>query len=520
MAIATLAERGELSRAARSFLRTEAGSAVLLLGAAVLALLWTNLLGGYEEFWHTELTLTLGGREFGLDLRHWVNDGLMVLFFLSVGLEIARETTLGELRGVRALVAPSLGALGGLAVPAALYLLFNAGGAGAAAWGVPISTDTAALLGVLALVGPRCPDQLRVFLLALAIVDDIGAVLAIALFYTDEVDVVALLLAVGLFAALLGLRFVHFWRTPVYVAIGVAMWLAVLRSGVHPSVVGVAMGLLVNAYAPRRYDIARVQVTGRSFLVDPTPDRAAAAQAAVTEAVSPNERLQLRIQPWSSYVIVPLFVLANAGVLLTAETLRAAGDVADHVGHRGRARGGQADRRDRGHVAGAEDTPGCSAGHPALGPAGRRRGPVGDRVHRGAVRHRAGPGRPGARRRGQDRDPGRVDPGRRRRLVDLPAGGGARRPVRAERAAGAAATTVATGGVAPLLGVDARSFVSARVTGDDAAQARLPSGSAGRRAGSSAARVRARPGPVLRVSNRTVTRPCPAPCTQPCPCSA
>jgi Na+/H+ antiporter NhaA len=324
VAIATLAERGELSRAARSFLRTEAGSAVLLLTAAVLALVWTNLLEGYEEFWHTGLTLALGGATFGLDLRHWVNDGLMVLFFLSVGLEIARETTLGELRGVRAVMAPALGALGGLVVPAGVYLLFNAGGAGAAAWGVPISTDTAVLLGVLALVGPRCPDQLRVFLLALAIVDDIGAVLAIALFYTDEVDVVALLLAVGLFAALLGLRFVHFWRTPVYVVIGVVMWLAVLRSGVHPSVVGVAMGLLVNAYAPRRYDIARVGLLGRSFLVDPTADRAAATQAAVTEAVSPNERLQLRIQPWSSYVIVPLFVLANAGVEVTGETLRAA----------------------------------------------------------------------------------------------------------------------------------------------------------------------------------------------------
>jgi Na+/H+ antiporter NhaA len=163
-----------------------------------------------------------------------------------------------------------------------------------------------------------------VFLLALAIVDDIGAVLAIALFYTDDVDVGALLLAVVLFAALLGLRFVNFWRTPVYVVIGVVMWLAVIRSGVHPSVVGVAMGLLVNAYAPRGYDIARVQVLGRSFIVDPTPGRAAAAQAAVTEAVSPNERLQLRIQPWSSYVIVPLFVLANAGVAVTAETLRAA----------------------------------------------------------------------------------------------------------------------------------------------------------------------------------------------------
>jgi Na+:H+ antiporter, NhaA family len=322
--IATLTERGELSRAARSFLRTEAGGAVLLISGAVLALLWANLLGGYEEFWHTALTLTIGDTELGLDLRHWVNDGLMVLFFLSVGLEISRETTLGELRGVRALVAPALGALGGLVVPAGLYLLFTAGSPGAVAWGVPISTDTAVLLGVLALVGPRCPDQLRVFLLALAIVDDIGAVLAIALFYTDDVDVVALLLAVALFAALLGLRFVHFWRTPVYVVIGVVMWLAVLRSGVHPSVVGVAMGLLVNAYAPRRYDIARVQVAGRSFLVDPTANRAAAAQAAVTEAVSPNERLQLRIQPWSSYVIVPLFVLANAGVMLTAETLGAA----------------------------------------------------------------------------------------------------------------------------------------------------------------------------------------------------
>lgn len=324
MAIATLAERGEIGRAARTFLRTEAGSAVLLLGAALLALVWANAGGGYEAFWRTELMLVVGETEFGLDLREWVNSGLMVLFFLSVGLEISRETVLGELRGLRALVAPALGALGGLVVPAGLFLLLNAGGPGAVAWGVPISTDTAVLLGVLALVGPRCPDQLRVFLLALAIVDDIGAVLAIALFYTEQVDVGALLLAVGLFAALLALRFVQFWRTPVYVLIGVALWLAVLRSGVHPSVVGVALGLLVNAYAPRPRDIARVQVAGRSFLVDPTPGRAAVAQAAVIEAVSPNERLQRRIQPWSSYVIVPVFVLANAGVLLNAETLGAA----------------------------------------------------------------------------------------------------------------------------------------------------------------------------------------------------
>ncbi len=324
MAVTTLTERGELSRAARSFLSTESGSAVLLLAAAVVALLWANLGGGYEDFWHTELSLTLGGFELTEDLRHWVNDGLMVLFFFSVGMEISREMVLGELRGVRALAAPTIAAIGGLVVPALLFLAFNAGGPGAGAWGIAISTDTAVVIGVLALVGPRCPDQLRVFLLALAIVDDIGAVAAIALFYTDDVDLTALLLAGVLFLALLGLRFARFWRTPIYVLIGVVMWWATLVSGVHPSVVGVAMGLLVNAYAPRAWDIARVQVVGRSFVVDPTPERALAAQAAMVEAVSPNERLQLRIQPWSSYVIVPLFVLANAGVVLSAETLAAA----------------------------------------------------------------------------------------------------------------------------------------------------------------------------------------------------
>ncbi|WP_338051591.1 Na+/H+ antiporter NhaA [Pseudonocardia acidicola] len=320
----TLSERGDLSRAARSFLRTESGSAVLLLAAAVIALLWANLSSSYEAFWHTPLSISLDG--FGLteDLRHWVNDGLMVLFFFSVGLEISREMTIGELRGARAVAAPTLAAIGGLTVPAALYLLFNAGGPAAGAWGIAISTDTAVLLGVLALVGPRCPDQLRIFLLALSIVDDIGAVLAIAVFYTKHVDLVALLLAVVLFAALVGLRFVNFWRTPIYALIGVIMWFAVLRSGVHPSVVGVALGLLVNAYAPQPRDIARVQVLARSLVIDPTPTRALAAQAAVTEAVSPNERLQLRLQPWSSYVIVPLFVLANAGIVFDSQTIAAA----------------------------------------------------------------------------------------------------------------------------------------------------------------------------------------------------
>jgi Na+:H+ antiporter, NhaA family len=310
----------------QEFAHRESSSGLLLLGCTGLALAWANspFAESYSHLWEVPITVGVGRFAIRESLHHWINDGLMAVFFFVVGLEIKREVLVGELASPRRTALPLAAALGGMFVPAVLYLAINPSGHAAAGWGIPMATDIAFALGVLALLGSRVPLTLKVFLTALAIVDDIGAVLAIALFYTDEVDVVALLLAVGLFAALLGLRFVHFWRTPVYVVIGVLMWLAVLRSGVHPSVVGVAMGLLVNAYAPRRYDMARVGLLGRSFLVDPTPDRAAATQAAVTEAVSPNERLQLRIQPWSSYVIVPLFVLANAGVEMTGETLRAA----------------------------------------------------------------------------------------------------------------------------------------------------------------------------------------------------
>ena len=190
MAVTTLAERGELSRAARQFLRTESGSAVLLLGAARAG---PDL--GEPRRWlrgvlaHRARGAASAALELALDLRHWVNDGLMVLFFFSVGLEISRETTLGELRGVRALAAPASPRSAGSSSRPLLFLAFNAGGPAAGAWGIAISTDTAVVIGVLALVGPRCPDQLRVFLLALAIVDDIGAVAAIAVFYTESVDV-------------------------------------------------------------------------------------------------------------------------------------------------------------------------------------------------------------------------------------------------------------------------------------------------------------------------------------------
>jgi len=274
VAIATLAERGELSRAARSFLRTEAGSAVLLLTAAVLALLWTNVAGGYEEFWHTDLTMRFGETEFGLDLRHWVNDGLMVLFFLSVGLEISRETTLGELRGVRALIAPAFGALGGLVVPAGLYLLALADGPGAVAWGVPISTDTAVLLGVLALVGPRCPDQLRVFLLALAIVDDIGSVLVVALVSTVAIHAAWLAFAFALAALLFVFPRIHVRATPVYVALGIALWYATYQAGVHPALAGAAVGLLTPSEPFQRPRAVSEQAHRTADLTQDDPEQA------------------------------------------------------------------------------------------------------------------------------------------------------------------------------------------------------------------------------------------------------
>ena len=162
------------------------------------------------------------------------------------------------------------------------------------------------------------------FLLALSIIDDIGAIIAIAVFYTEDLSMPALLVAAALVLALLGLRFVRFWRTPVYVLIGIVLWLAVLESGVHPTVVGVLLGVLVNVYAPRDIDTQRAEMLRRSFVADPTPQRALAARAGIIEVVSPNERLQVLVQPWSSYVVVPLFVLANAGVPLTTATLSSA----------------------------------------------------------------------------------------------------------------------------------------------------------------------------------------------------
>jgi Na+/H+ antiporter NhaA len=300
----------------RDFLSTESGSAIAMLAATVAALLWANSpwSSSYESVWTTKLSIQLGGDGISLELREWVNQGLMTLFFLVVGLEAKRELDLGALRERQRLALPVIAALGGMAGAVLIYLAFNAGGPGARGWGAAMSTDTAFALGVLALVA-RGAERLRVRLLTILVIDDLVALLVIATVYTEDVELVPLALAGGFFVALIGLRYAPAtWRLPVAVIIGAAVWVALLKSGIDPVIAGLAIGLVTSAYPPARSDLERVTELTRSFREQPTPELARSAQLGVTSAISPNERLQYRLHPWTSYVIVPLFALANAGI--------------------------------------------------------------------------------------------------------------------------------------------------------------------------------------------------------------
>jgi NhaA family Na+:H+ antiporter len=307
-------------------LRSEAGGAGLLLAATLIALVWANSPVGdsYQKFWHTEVAIQAGSAHLSLDLRHWVNDGLMAIFFFVIGLEVKRELVLGELADRRRAAVPYLGALAGLVVPALVYVAFNLGDETAAAWGVVISTDTAFLLGVLALLGPACPPQLRVFLMALAIADDVGALTVIALFYTEDLAVLPLVLAVAGVGAMLALRWLRVWRGPAYLVLATACWIALYASGVHPTLLGVTIALLTPAYNPRRDEVDDAAGRTRAYLQSPNPRAAYTAQLAIARSVPPGERQQRLWQPWTAAVFVPLFALANAGVRLTEETLREA----------------------------------------------------------------------------------------------------------------------------------------------------------------------------------------------------
>ena len=307
-----------LPRPVRRFLETEAGGGVVLLVAAVVALVWANSpwSGGYESLWSTELRFSVGGVELAEDLRHWVNDALMAVFFFVVGLEIKRELVVGELRSVRTAALPAVAALGGMAVPAALYAVVNAGGPGADGWGIPMATDIAFAVGVIALLGSRIPPALKLFLLTLAIVDDIGAITVIAVFYSDGIDPGALAVAGGGVLAVVALRGLRIEWPFAYLAVGAVVWVATYQSGVHATIAGVVLGLLTRAHPVAPDALTADWVS--DLAEDPSPEDLTALRRVARASVSPAERLQHDLHPVTSFVIVPLFALANAGVEIEA----------------------------------------------------------------------------------------------------------------------------------------------------------------------------------------------------------
>ena len=314
-----------LAAPVRGYLAAESGGAAALAAAAVVALLWANIApGSYTSLWETRLAISLGDHQFAADLHGWVNEGLMTLFFLVVGLEAKRELDVGELRERARIAVPVLAGLGGMLGAAVIYLAVNAGGDGAVGWGAAVSTDTALALGALALLSRGRAIRLRVFLLTMVVIDDLVALLIIAIAYTEEISVTALIVALGLFGLLIALRYAGTWRGPAAVLVGFGIWIAMFESGVDAVIAGLAIGLVTSAYPPSRDDLERSTELARSFREQPTPELAYTARASLTSAISPNERLQFRLHPWTSLVIVPLFALANAGIEIDGDLLSAA----------------------------------------------------------------------------------------------------------------------------------------------------------------------------------------------------
>ncbi|MCO5973155.1 Na+/H+ antiporter NhaA [Actinoallomurus soli] len=306
----------------REFLRTETGSAMVLLAATIVALVWANVdPSSYERLWHAALSIRVGGSGLSLDLRTWVNSGLMTFFFFVVGLEARREFDMGELRDRRRLVLPLVAGVGGMIVPIAIYLAANGGGPAAHGWGVAMSTDTAFALGMLSLAAAKLPARMHAFLLTVTVVDDFVALAVIGVFYSEAVRLSALLAALVIFAAILLVRATGVRYGIVFLLLGAAGWVAMLKSGVEPVVVGLAMGLITYASPAARTDLERASDLFRSFREQPTAELARTATSGLASAISPNERLQLLFHPWTSYLIVPLFALANAGITISGGLL-------------------------------------------------------------------------------------------------------------------------------------------------------------------------------------------------------
>ncbi|MEQ8843029.1 MAG: Na+/H+ antiporter NhaA [Acidimicrobiales bacterium] len=322
----TLARR--VGRPVRNFLRVEAAGGILLLIATLVAIVWAN--SPWSESYHTILETHISFQvgdllELDESILDWVNDALMAIFFFVVGLEIKRELVTGELRDPRAAALPAIAAVGGMAVPALIYLLINAGGDGAQGWGIPMATDIAFAVGVVSLLGDRVPSAMKVFLLTLAIVDDIGAIAVIAFFYTDDFSSIWFLLAIAGILVVVAMRIVKIWWIPAYVVAGTFIWLAVFESGIHATIAGVILGLITPA-VPLKSSIE----DGADELVRQVAAGTASAPVVrrvnfeLKEQVSVASRLDDVLHPFSSYIIIPVFALANAGVMLSTDTLSGA----------------------------------------------------------------------------------------------------------------------------------------------------------------------------------------------------
>jgi len=321
-----------ISGPAQQFIHTEGASGRLLLGAAIIALIWANSpwSDSYARLWDYHVSLDLGFIHVDESLRHWVNDALMAIFFFLVTLEVKREITRGELSTRQKAAFPVAAAIGGMVVPAAVYLAFNAGTEFSHGWGVPMATDIAFALGALALLGRGAPPALVTFLLALAVVDDIGAIAVIAVFYTETLNLGAAMIALALIGAVVAAQRLGLRAIPAYVVIGAALWLATLESGVHATIAGVALGALTpskpnldirNFYESALPLIRVIEVQSEAH----EPDAQSALgelESLVYQTESPLERLEHLIHPWSGYVVLPLFALANAGVPLNVDAMR------------------------------------------------------------------------------------------------------------------------------------------------------------------------------------------------------
>ncbi len=326
-------------RPIREFGRVQASGGIVLLACSLVAMLWANAPFGntYEEFWHTKLSVGLGSAAIAWDLRHWINDGLMALFFFVVGLEIKREILVGELADRRRIALPLLAAFGGMAVPALFYALVNLGTPGIVGWGIPMSIDIAFALGVLALLGSRVPLALRVLVTAVAIIDDIGAILVIAIFYTARIDLSAAAVGIALLVFLAAANRAGVRSPLVYGGVGILVWLAFVQSGIHATIAGVLLALTIPVWvrldtasflARARTSLEHVEEAaqrGGSVLTDQVQQHALQdLETSCERAQAPLQRLEHTLHPWVSFGIVPLFAFANAGTnlgTLTAEML-------------------------------------------------------------------------------------------------------------------------------------------------------------------------------------------------------